>query len=125
MTVSLTMGGRDVAFILSMEEGAGSRSIENGVLDTGDLAAGTLLMASGGKLVEYTDGSTPVGILLYAADATSGDVKVAYLARDAVVNGEYLTFPAENSAGTVESTAITALAALNIIVRSASAAAAQ
>lgn len=125
MTVSLTMGGRDVAFILSMEEGAGSRSVENGVLDTGALVAGQLLKASGDKLVAYTDGSTPVGILLYDADATSGDVKVAYLARDAVVNGEYLTYPAENSAGTVESSAITALAALNIIVRSASSVSAQ
>lgn len=125
MTVSLTWPGRNVAFILSMEDGAGSRSIENGVLDTGTLKAGTLLKASGDKLVEYTDGSTPVGILLYDADASAGDVSVAYLARDAVVNGEYLTFPAENSAGTVESTAITALNALNIIVRSASSVSAQ
>lgn len=125
MTVSLTWPGRNVAFILDMEDGAGSRSIENKVLDTGVLKAGTLLKASGNKVVEYTDGSTPVGILMYDADATDGDVAVAVLARSAAVNGEYLVYPAENTAGTVESAAITALAALGIIVRSASAVSAQ
>lgn len=125
MTVSLTWPGRNVAFILSMEDGAGSRSIENMTLDTGDLKAGTLLKASGNKVVAYTDGSTPVGILMYDADATNGDVKVAVLARDAVVNGEYLNYPEENTAGTVESAAITALKALGIIVRSASSVSAQ
>jgi hypothetical protein len=126
MTDTFTMGARNVSFIMSMEDGAGSRSIENGVLDTGDLPAGTILQASAGKLIAYTDGSTPVGILMYATDASAGDKAVAYLARDAVVNGEYLNYPAENSAGTVESTAITALKnSCNIIVRSASAVSAQ
>lgn len=114
---TLTEGARAAAFILS--EANGMRSRAAGTVKSGEvLSAGQLVKADGAELVAYTDGATPLGVLIYNVDATDGAVAhCAYIARDAEVNGNMIVYPAENSAGTVESTAITALAALGIIVR--------
>jgi len=113
---TLTETAHTAEFILS--EANGHRSRDNGTVASGQvLKAGQLVKASGGNLVAYTDGSTPLGVLLNAVDATNGAVAAAYIARDAELNGGLLTYPDENSAATVKSTAKTALKALGIICR--------
>lgn len=107
---TLTEAAHAAEFILS--EANGARSRDAGTLDTGDLAAGTVVEWSGSKLIAYTGGSGGVaGILIYAADATDADVAVAYLARDAEVNGNLLTSGASDDATDAD------LATLGIIVR--------
>lgn len=121
---TLTEGRHAAEFILS--EANGHRSRENGTLVSGqDLAAGTVLMDNGaGKLTALTAAGTAadldgeaVGILLAATDASDGDVEAAYIARDAEVNGNSLTYPTESTAGGEETAAIASLALLGIIVR--------
>lgn len=113
---TLTETAHAAEFIIS--EANGNRSREGGTVASGQvLKAGQLVKDSSGSLVAYTDGSTPLGILIDNVDATDGALPAAYLARDAEVNSNLLTFPDENSAGTVESTAKTALKALGIICR--------
>lgn len=108
--MALTEGRYAAEFILS--EANGSRSRSTGTLDTGDLAAGTVVMFSGSKLVAYTGSSIEAaGILLYAADATNGDVTVPYIDCDAEVNGDLLTYTGTLLAAT------TSLALLGIKVR--------
>lgn len=117
---ALTQSAPACRFILS--EANGSRSRQNGVLVTGqNLAAGTVVMDNGsGKLTAYLGGDesggaqTPIGILLYAVDATSADVNCSYLARSAEVNLLLLTYPAGKSANTIEG-----LGFLGIIARDA------
>lgn len=111
-------------FILS--EASGSRSRENGTLASGEnLAAGTVVMSDGsGKLIEYTaedvtDGgeNEAVGILLYPVDASDGDVRCSYLARDAEVNLKALVYPAETTDGDEEAHTIASLKLIGIICR--------
>lgn len=112
-------------FILS--EANGNRSRENGTLLSGqDLAAGTVVMLNGAsKLVEFdtdtaTDGSLQIeaaGVLIAAGDATDGDLAVSYLARDAEVNLNLLTYPAETTSGGEEELTKASLKLLGIITR--------
>ena len=97
MTV-FTEGRHAAEFIMS--EAGGMRSRENGIVVTGqNLVAGQVVQLAAGKLTAFTaavdtDGNLLVeaaGIVIYAADATSSDVEVAYLARDAEVNGNIVT----------------------------------
>lgn len=94
-----TEGARNSGFIFS--EASGSRSRENAdVLLGQDLAGGTVVrLNSDGRLTawtgeNFTDGSEDqvVGILLNAVDATLAHTKGAYLARDAEVNLELITY---------------------------------
>jgi hypothetical protein len=120
MTV-FTEGRHAAAFILS--EANGQRSRENGTLLSGqDLVAGTVVRDNGsGRLVadagdEVTEDGSIVsgGILLYDSHADGADLAVSYIARDAEVNGNLLTF----AEGTDEQNAAVAwLALLGIIVR--------
>lgn len=121
---TFTEGRHAAEFVLS--EAPGARSRENGTVVSGqDLAAGTVVMDNGaGKLTAYTagavtDGGTDeaAGILLYAADASDGDVEVSYIARDAEVNQKLITFPAESTAGGEEANTIASLKLLGIICR--------
>lgn len=110
---ALTEGRHAAQFILS--EANGNRSRENGTLKSGeDLEAGTVVEDDGsGKLVEYDATSQEAaGILIETTDATTGDKSVAYLARDAEVNANILTYPEGELAATTAS-----LALLGIIVR--------
>jgi len=87
-------------FILS--EANGMRSRENGTVVTGqDLEAGTVVeLTALGKLTIFegtTDsGVTPdphaIGVILNAVDASAADVDVAYIARDAELNVNLVTF---------------------------------
>lgn len=102
MPTSYTETAHACEFILS--EASGSRSRENGTLNSGqNLQAGTVLQATGTKLTAFTgtastDGTpdpAAIGILLYDVDASDGDVACSYLARDAEVNLKLLTYPDE------------------------------
>lgn len=114
--VTFTEGRHTAEFILS--EANGNRSRENGILQSGEnLAAGTVLMLNGTKLVAYevdTTGSAAKGILIDAVDATAGDTAVAYIARDAEVNGNLITGPGDTD-GDAEMDA--SLLLLGIVVR--------
>ena len=112
------------SFILS--EANGQRSRENGTLVSGqNLAAGTVVMDNGeGKLTAYTaldvtDGAVDEakGILIYAGDASAGDISVSYIARDAEVNQKLITFPAETTVGDEEEHTIASLELIGIICR--------
>ena len=118
MTV-FTETAHDGEFILS--EANGQRSRQNGEVASGrSLVAGTVLMNDGGtRLVAYTGDEITngledeaVGILIANTDATSGHVAAAYIARDAEVNLNLLTYPAANEALMIQS-----LKALGIITR--------
>lgn len=116
--VVFEQGKRPQEFILS--EAPGQRSRENGVLAEGEnLAAGTVLMASGANLVAYDAAgeSTAVGILMYNVNATDAAQAVSYLARDAEVNQKLLVYPEESSEGGEEAATIASLADLGIICR--------
>lgn len=122
---TLTEGRRAAEFVLS--EANGNRSRENGTVVTGqDLVAGQLVQDNGaGKLTAYTGTlntagaliAEAVGILLYDVDASLADVDASYIARDAEVNGNILTFPDETTDGDERANAVASLATLGIIVR--------
>ena len=121
MTV-FTEGRHPAEYILS--EANGYRSREVGTLLTGNqLVPGTVLgrITASGKLTVLTPGAsdgsqTAAGVLYDNVDATAADKPAVYHARDAEVHGLALTWPAGISAPN-KTAAITALAALGIIVR--------
>ena len=82
-------------FILS--EANGHRSRESGTVASGQtLDAGELVMLSGGNIVTW-DGATAsdcIGINIYPIDASSAAKPGSYIARDAEVNVNLLTYPA-------------------------------
>lgn len=128
MTV-FTEGRHAAEFILS--EANGQRSRENGVVASGQtLAAGQIVQFNNdGRLVALTgdtntDGELLVeaaGILLApintSATGTNAHTPAAYIARDAEVNDNILTFPTETSFGNEHDNAVASLALLGIIVR--------
>lgn len=97
-------------FILS--EGNGHISRENGVAGA-TLPAGEVVKITSTKLVSYDGSGTAVGIVMSACVL---DDKVAYIARNAEVNGNLLT-STEQTDGTLDSGALADLADLGIIVR--------
>lgn len=121
MTV-FTEGRHPAEYILS--EANGYRTREVGTLLTGNkLVPGTVLgrITASGKLTVLTPGAsdgsqTAAGVLYDNVDATAADKPAVYHARDAEVNGLALTWPVGISAPN-KTAAITALAALGIIVR--------
>lgn len=83
------------AFLIS--EAPGLRSREKRLVVSGqDLAAGAVVMLSGGKLTAWTGGTSAEvhGILLYPCDATGGDTMATFIARDAEVRTADLTYTA-------------------------------
>lgn len=123
---TLTEGRHAAEFVLS--EANGQRSRASADITVGqDLDVGRIVQDDGtGKLTAYTGALNTAGavitqakgILLYAGASTTADVaNVAYIARDAEVNGNLLTFPTETSTGNERANAITSLALLGIIVR--------
>lgn len=124
MPTVFTEGRRAVEFIMS--EAQGQRSRDNIVIASGAgvIAPGTVLgrLTTGGKYVPSpatgSDGSqTGVAINLYEVDATSADVKVAAITRDAEVNGKTLSFASSVDDDAKKATKATQLAAVGIIVR--------
>lgn len=90
----------------------------------GKLSAGTVLgkLTTGGKYTPSpatgSDGSqTAVAVLLYPVDATSADVVVAAITRDAEWNGKTLAYEATVNDDTKKAAKHTQLAAVGIVVR--------
>ena len=109
-----------------MTEANGQRSRETITIATGAgvIAPGTVLgkVTASGKYVASavgaSDGSqNPTAIPIYGADATSADVDVAAIVRDAEVNGHCLVYHADRDQPAEKAAANVALAALGIIVR--------
>jgi len=109
-----------------MTEANGQRSRETIIIASGAgiIAPGTVLgkvTASGKYIVSAvgaSDGSqNPTAITIYGADATSADVAVAAIVRDAEVNGNCLVYHADRDLPAEKAAANVALAALGIIVR--------
>lgn len=116
----ITEGRHCGEFIFS--EANGTLSLETVTIDTGDLAAGTVLgkITASGKYVQLNpageDGSeNAAGILYDNVDATDGDVEATIVARLAEVNGSELTWPTITDEQ--KAAAVADLAALSIIVR--------
>lgn len=113
MTV-FTETAHDAEFILS--EGNGMRSREGANVSAGQtLIAGTVIADGGsGTVVAYTGDEITngtddeaLGVLIGAVDTTDGTVKkCAYIARDAELNVNLLTFPAGRQALAVQSLAL-------------------
>jgi hypothetical protein len=123
---TLTEGRHAAEFVLS--EAAGTRSRESAAIDVGqDLDVGQIVEDDGsGNLTAMTGTLNTAGalitqakgILLYAGVSTTAVAQtVAYIARDAEVNGNLLTFPTETSTGDERNLTIASLALLGIIVR--------
>lgn len=125
MVVLIEEGVYPWAFVL--DEANGQRSRHNGVLLSGqNLAAGTVLQLNAQDKLIAWDGlintagdaiTAAEGILGYSVNATGGDKKVSYLAREAEVNLKTLTYPEESTAGGEEAAMIASLAAKQIIAR--------
>lgn len=112
---ALSEGRNAAEFIIS--EANGHRSRETATVKSGEtLAAGEVVMLDGTELVAYDGetGSTAIGVMIGAVDATGGATKGAYIARDAEVNGDCLTVAANAGDATLYSAD---LAAVGIIVR--------
>lgn len=91
-----------------------------GTMTSGDY--GNIIVANGSrKFVAYTPGTydgrhVPAGLLAYTTDATSADVDVTVIYRDALVKSACLTWPAAVTAA-LQSAALVRLAERGIIAR--------
>lgn len=81
------------------------------------VAAGSLKYVPAPHAEQADDSDTPRAINLYEVDATSADVKVAAITRDAEVNGKLLTYEATVDDADKKAAKNAGLAALGIIVR--------
>lgn len=118
---TLTETGHAGGFILSVANG--HRSFENIVVASGEnMKAGEVYGEVADKKVPFDPddvsygAGTVKGILFADTDATDADTAAAGVVRAAEVNGNELVWPTGISAN-AKATAITALAALGIIVR--------
>ena len=113
---TLTESSHTGEFILS--EANGQRSRDNGVLAHGEkVAAGEVLGGTLAAMTAYnasSAGEDAIGIALNACDATDVATPLAIIARDAEVNGNFLTMP--GATGDYDE-AVAALAEKGIIVR--------
>lgn len=111
-------------FILSEANGQRSRDVITIASGAGILAPGTVLgrVTASGKYVASavgaSDGSqTAAAINIFGADASSSDVTVSAIVRDAEVNGKCLTYHADRDQPAEKAAANTALAVLGVIAR--------
>ena len=111
-------------FILSEANGQRSREAITIASGSGIIAAGTVLgkITASGKFVASAAGATdgsevPAAVAIYGADASSADVSVSAIVRDAEVNGKCLTYHADRDQPAEKAAANTALATLGVIVR--------
>jgi hypothetical protein len=109
-----------------MTEANGQRSRESITIASGAgiIAPGTVLgkVTASGKYIASavgaSDGSqNPTAINIYGGDATSADIVVAAIVRDAEVNGHCLVYHADRDQPAEKAAADVALAAIGIIVR--------
>lgn len=121
MTV-FTEGRHTAEFLVS--EANGHRSREQAVIAAGvDMSAGAVLgkLTSSGKYKALTpgasDGSQTAAAILYVnTKSAAADVRATIIARDAEINGAHIVWPAGISTNN-KTSAVSALAALGIIVR--------
>ena len=100
-SAAITVGQTLVVGQIVEDDGSGGLTAMTGTLDT----AGALITQA-------------KGILLYAGASDSAESEtVSYIARDAEVNGNLITFPTETSTGNERVLTIASLALLGIIVR--------
>ena len=111
-------------FLMTEANGQRSRGAITIASGAGIIAPGTVLgkVTASGKYVASAvgaaDGSqNPTAITIYGADATSADVPVAAIVRDAEVNGNCLVYHADRDQPAEKAAANVALAVLGIIVR--------
>ncbi|MBN9022213.1 MAG: head decoration protein [Rhizobiales bacterium] len=111
-------------FLMTEANGRRSRETITIASGAGIIAPGTVLgkVTASGKYVASavgaSDGSqNPSAITIYGADATSADVDVAAIVRDAEVNGHCLVYHADRDQPAEKAAADVALAAIGIIVR--------
>ncbi len=123
MTV-FTRGRNACEGLLSEQEFYYSRDEITILSGSGVLVPGTVLakVTASGKYVPSaatgSDGSqTAVAVLLYGVDATSADVKVAAITRDAQWNVNTLTYGSTVNDSTKKAAARAQLAAVGIITR--------
>ncbi len=119
-----TEGRHPGEFLLTEANGQRSREAVTVASGAGIIAAGTVLgkvTASGKYLasaVGAVDGSeVAVAVALYGCDATSADVEIAAIVRDAEVKGPILTYHADRDLDAEKSAANADLAGVGIIVR--------
>lgn len=124
MTV-LTEGRHPGEFIMTEANGQRSRETITIVSGAGVVAAGTVLgkITASGKYtpsaIGAADGSqSAAAVNIYEVDATSGDVDVAAIVRDAEINGNVLTYHADRDQAAEKTSANDDLATAGIIVRS-------
>ena len=127
MPTSYTEARRSAEFIIS--EANFKRSRESGTVVSGQtLVAGQVVMDNGAGKMTAHDGllntagevlTAAMGIVMEAVDASGGDVtNVVYIARDAEVNQNIVTYPTESTAGGEQAGVNASLAGLGIIARS-------
>ena len=111
-------------FLLSEAAGQRSREAITIASGAGVIAAGTVLgkVTASGKYVASAigavDGSqAAAAIALFGCDASSVDVEIAVIVRDAEVKGDILTYHADRDLAAEKTAANDELAALGIIVR--------
>lgn len=119
-----TEGRHPGEFLLTEANGQRSREAVTVASGAGIIAAGTVLgkvTASGKYLasaVGAVDGSeVAVAVALYGCDATSADVEIAAIVRDAEVKGPVLTYHADRDLDAEKTAANADLAGVGIIVR--------
>ncbi|RWQ12348.1 head decoration protein [Mesorhizobium sp.] len=119
---TLTETVHDGEFLQSEANGFLSRDAAT-VLSGQNLVAGQVVELSGGKLIACSglldtaaDLITDVvGIMFAAVDATAGDVAdCVYIARDAEVKDDLITYPTETTAGGEKAAVIASLKLLHI-----------
>ncbi|MFA8387573.1 MAG: head decoration protein [Pelagibaca sp.] len=123
MTV-LTEGRHPGEFLMTEANGQRSRGSITIAGGAGIIAPGTVLgkITESGKYLASaagaTDGSqTAVAIALYGCDATTSDVAIAAITRDAEVNGRILTWHPDRDQAAEKAAAQADLASVRIIVR--------
>ena len=123
MTV-LNEGRHPGEFLMSEANRQRSRGNITVASGAGIIAPGTVLgkVTASGKYVASavgaSDGSqSAVAVALYGCDASSQDVDIAAIVRDAEVNGNVLTYHADRDLAAEKAAANTDLAAVGIIVR--------
>lgn len=120
----LTEGRHPGELLLTEANGQRSREAVTVASGAGIIAAGTALgkvTATGKYLasaVGAVDGSeVAVAVALYGCDATSADVEIAAIVRDAEVKGPVLTYHADRDLDAEKTAANADLAGVGIIVR--------
>lgn len=127
MGTVFTEGKRDTEGLMS--EAPGQRSRDNITIKAGAgivapmtvlgmiTADGKYIPSPASEVVGSEGAEVAVALNLYGVDATSADVRVAAVTRDAEVNGNFLTYDASRNLDAEKLAARVDLAAEGIIVR--------